>query len=91
MRNSTDVELAGIDSESAVGVGFKLDARLDEKYESSFQVALLYTSAAGQRLIRVLNLSLSNTSSMSTYFRYADLETTVLYLSKQSTELYIVG
>ena len=87
MRNSTDVELAGIDSESAIAVGFKLDSKLDEKFESSFQVALLYTSAAGLRLIRVLNLSLANTSSMSTYFRYSDMDTTLLFLAKQSMKL----
>lgn len=85
MRNTTDVELAGVDSETAIAVGYKLDAKLDEKVESSFQCAMLYTNTAGQRLIRVINLSLSNTASISTFFRYADIDTTIAFLSKQST------
>jgi len=83
MRNSTDVEIAGIDSESAIAVGFKIDGKLEEKLESSFQCAMLHTNAKGQRLIRVINLSLSNTASISTLFRYGDLDSSVVYLSKQ--------
>lgn len=83
MRNSTDVELAGIDSDCAVAVGFKIDGKLDEKFESYFQCAMLYTNTSGIRLIRVINLSLSNTASLNVFFRYADIDTTLAFLSKQ--------
>ncbi|KAF9309272.1 COPII coat Sec23p-Sfb3p heterodimer component, partial [Linnemannia elongata] len=51
MKNSTDLELAGIDSEKAFGVLVKHDGKLDEKVEASFQVALLYTTADGLRRV----------------------------------------
>ncbi|KAF9200494.1 COPII coat Sec23p-Sfb3p heterodimer component, partial [Haplosporangium sp. Z 27] len=49
MKNSTDLEIAGLDSEKAFGVLVKHDGKLDERTEASFQVALLYTTADGLR------------------------------------------
>ncbi|KAI8594780.1 Sec23/Sec24 trunk domain-containing protein, partial [Dissophora ornata] len=82
MRNSTDLELAGIDSEKAFGVLVKHDGKLDEKTEASFQVALLYTTADGRRRVRVHNFSTPVTTLLGNVFRWADMDTTINFLSK---------
>ncbi|KAJ3117605.1 COPII coat Sec23p-Sfb3p heterodimer component [Phlyctochytrium bullatum] len=82
MKNSTDIELAGIDSLKSIGVEFRHDGKLDEKLESSVQAALLYTTASGERRIRVLNYSLLNTTSLGNVFRYGEMDTTLNFLAK---------
>ncbi|KAJ3328411.1 COPII coat Sec23p-Sfb3p heterodimer component [Blyttiomyces sp. JEL0837] len=84
MKNATDIELAGIDSQKAMAVAFKHESKLDEKSESAIQVALLYTNMDGERRIRVLNISVPNTTSLGNVFRYAEMDTTVNYLAKAS-------
>jgi protein transport protein SEC24 len=85
MRNATDLELAGIDSEKTISVQLKHDDKLDEKQEAVFQCALLYTRADGQRRIRVHNISIPCTSTMSDLFRHADMNTTVNHLLKMAS------
>ncbi|KAF9921778.1 COPII coat Sec23p-Sfb3p heterodimer component [Linnemannia zychae] len=82
MKNSTDLEIAGLDSEKAYGVLVKHDGRLDEKTEASFQVALLYTTADGHRRVRVHNFSTPVTTLLGNVFRWADMDTTINFLSK---------
>ncbi|KAG0377736.1 COPII coat Sec23p-Sfb3p heterodimer component [Mortierella sp. AD032] len=82
MKNSTDLELAGIDSEKAFGVLVKHDGKLDEKVEASFQVALLYTTSDGLRRVRVHNFSTPVTTLLGNVFRWADMDTTINFLSK---------
>jgi protein transport protein SEC24 len=82
MKNSTDLEIAGIDSEKAVGILVKHDGKLDERTEASFQVALLYTTADGRRRVRVHNFSTPVTSLLGNVFRWADMDTTINFLSK---------
>ncbi|KAF9114504.1 COPII coat Sec23p-Sfb3p heterodimer component [Mortierella sp. AM989] len=82
MKNSTDLELAGIDSEKAFGVLVKHDGRLDEKTEASFQIALLYTTADGLRRVRVHNFSTPVTTLLGNVFRWADMDTTINFLAK---------
>ncbi|KAJ3106424.1 DNA mismatch repair protein msh6 [Phlyctochytrium planicorne] len=82
MKNSTDIELAGIDSLKSIGVELRHDGKLDENVESSIQAALLYTTSAGERRIRVLNYSLLNTTSLGNVFRYGEMDTTLNFLAK---------
>lgn len=82
MKNSTDLELAGLDSEKAYGVLVKHDGKLDERTEASFQVALLYTTADGRRRVRVHNFSTPVTTLLGNVFRWADMDTTINFLSK---------
>jgi len=82
MKNATDIEMAGLDSQKAFGIIMKHDGKLDEKSESSIQCALLYTTASGQRRIRVHTLSVPNTSLLGNVFRYAEMDTTVNLLAK---------
>jgi protein transport protein SEC24 len=87
MKNSTDLEFAGIDSSKAFAVTLKYDSKLDEKVESAFQCAMLYTAATGERRIRVSTLSIPSSTVMANIFRFADMDTTVNYLSKTGVSM----
>ncbi|KAL2917952.1 COPII coat Sec23p-Sfb3p heterodimer component [Polyrhizophydium stewartii] len=86
MKNSTDVELAGIDSLKAIGVALKHDGKLDEKLDTYIQAALLYTTAEGQRRVRVHNLSLPATSQLVNVFRYAEMDTSINFFAKAAIQ-----
>ena len=75
MKNNTDVELSILDSEKAIGVMIKHDGKMETPGESSFQLALLYTTSSGMRRVRVHNLMVPNTNKMTDVFRMADLQT----------------
>ena len=83
MRNATDVELAGVDSDKAFGALFKYDGKLDEKTDAYIQCALLYTTVTGQRRVRTHNISVPVTTLLANVFRYANMDTTVSFLAKQ--------
>ncbi|CAG8568852.1 15714_t:CDS:10 [Acaulospora morrowiae] len=84
MRNATDVELAGIDSDKAIGALLKYDGKLDEKTDAYIQCALLYTTSSGQRRVRTHNLSVTVTQLLGNVFRHAEMDTTVNFLAKQA-------
>ncbi|CAG8441458.1 9081_t:CDS:10 [Acaulospora colombiana] len=84
MRNATDVELAGVDSDKAFGALFKYDGKLDEKTDAYIQCALLYTTSSGQRRVRTHNLSVTVTQLLGNVFRHAEMDTTVNFLAKQA-------
>ena len=54
---------------------------------ASIQVALLYTNASGQRLIRVFNSNFHISQLASTIFKSAELDTTMNLLWKQAINL----
>lgn len=83
-KDGTDIELASVDSDKAIGVAIKHDAKLDEKLDSSFQCALLYTTSTGQRRIRIHNLSVPNTTLLGNVFRYAEMDVTLNYIAKSA-------
>lgn len=84
MRNTTDLELAGIDCLKAFGVSLKHDGRLEERGDSYIQAALLYTTSTGSRRIRVHNLQLNNTNELSQVFKMAEMDTSINYIAKSS-------
>lgn len=87
MRNSTDIELANIDADKAIIAAFKHDGKLDEKHEAHFQAATLYTTADGERRVRCHNIAVPVTSLLGNVFRYADLDSTITYLTKSAIAL----
>ncbi|KAK9718103.1 COPII coat Sec23p-Sfb3p heterodimer component [Basidiobolus ranarum] len=84
MRNATDVEFGGIDSDKAIGVVIKHDSKVDEKLDATFQCALLYTTTTGQRRIRLHNLSVPVTTLMSNMFKYADMDAIINLMVKDA-------
>ena len=85
MKNTTDVELAGLDSEKSIGVLLKHEGKLDERTDVSLQCALLYTTATGQRRIRLHNTTVPVASLLGNMFRYAEMDTTINLMSKMGT------
>ncbi|KAJ1959551.1 COPII coat Sec23p-Sfb3p heterodimer component [Dispira parvispora] len=84
MRNNTDVELAGIDSDKAIGVSFRHDGTLDRNKDAYFQIALLYTTASGIRRIRVHNLAIPINDDIGQVFRNAEMDTSLNLLAKMA-------
>ncbi|KAI9033292.1 Sec23/Sec24 trunk domain-containing protein [Hyaloraphidium curvatum] len=87
MKNSTDLEFAGLDSSKAFAVTLKYDSKLDERTESAFQCAMLYTAATGERRIRVSTLSVPSSTVLANVFRFADMDTSINYLQKTSVAM----
>ncbi|CAH1990450.1 unnamed protein product [Acanthoscelides obtectus] len=84
MSNTTDMELAAIDCDKAVGIEIKHDDKLTEEENVYVQAALLYTSCSGQRRLRILNLSFKSCSQMADLYRSCELDTLINYISKQA-------
>lgn len=82
MRNSTDVELAGVNCDSTLAVTIKHDGKLDERRDNYFQIAMLYTTAQGQRRVRIHTISVPCTSIISTVFKCAEMDSTINFLAK---------
>jgi protein transport protein SEC24 len=56
--NATDLEVSGMDSDSTLGVALTYDANVPDNTNVVLQCAVLYTTAAGERRIRVHTLAL---------------------------------
>ena len=84
MSNTTDIELASIDSDKAIAIEIKHDDKLADDEGVFIQAALLYTSCGGVRRLRIINLSLKTTSQMSELFRACDLDAMINFIFKQS-------
>lgn len=82
-RNVTDLEFGTIDADKAIAAKIKHEGKLDEKADAHFQCAALYTSATGERRVRVHNLAVPVSSLISGVFRAADMDTTITFLTKE--------
>ena len=74
VRTPTDIDLAGIDADKSIVAYVKHEDKLRENEECCFQCALLYTTSAGERRIRVHTLSLPTTAVLGSVYRSADLD-----------------
>ncbi|GAA6001017.1 uncharacterized protein JCM10292_006332 [Rhodotorula paludigena] len=86
-RNVTDLEFGTLDADKAIAAKIKHEGKLDEKADAYFQCASLYTSATGERRVRVHNLSVPVSSLISSVFRAADMDTTIAYYTKEAITL----
>ncbi|NXH14703.1 SC24C protein, partial [Bucco capensis] len=82
MSNTTDVEMAGLDCDTTITVEFKHDDKLSEDSGALIQCALLYTSCAGQRRLRIHNLSLNCCTQLADLYRNCETDTLINYLAK---------
>ncbi|XP_066476323.1 protein transport protein Sec24C isoform X1 [Tiliqua scincoides] len=82
MSNTTDVELAGLDSDKTITVEFKHDDKLSEDSGALLQCAVLYTSCAGQRRLRIHNLSLNCCTQLADLYRNCETDTLINFLAK---------
>ncbi|GAA6041073.1 hypothetical protein JCM8097_004706 [Rhodosporidiobolus ruineniae] len=86
-RNVTDLEFGTLDADKAIAARIKHEGKLDEKADAHFQCAALYTSATGERRVRVHNLAVPVSSVISNVFRAADLDTTITQITKDAISL----
>ena len=69
-----DMDLAGVDADTAFGVELKHDSNLDEKIPNYIQAAMLYTARDGTRRLRIHTLLLKTVTNVSQVFKKADLD-----------------
>ncbi|KAM9426095.1 protein transport protein Sec24C [Pholidichthys leucotaenia] len=82
MSNTTDVELAGLDSDKTITVEFKHDDKLSEDTGALMQCAVLYTSCSGQRRLRIHNMAVNCCSQLADLYRNCETDTIINYFSK---------
>lgn len=78
-RSSSEVEAATLDADKAFTVSFEHAATLSAREFAHIQVAVLHTTLAGQRRVRVMNLALQVGDLAGNVFRYADIDATVAH------------
>lgn len=83
-RNVTDLEFGTLDADKAVGAIIKHESKLDGKSDAFFQCAVLYTSATGERRVRVHNLAVGVVNKLGDVFRLADMDTTIALVAKEA-------
>jgi len=81
-KNDTDINLAGMDSETCISAEILHDGSIDEKSEAGFQCAVLYTTMFGERRIRVINLSVPTCTNLLNMFKFAEVDAMVLHMAK---------
>jgi len=81
----TEIEFGTIDADKGVIVKFKHDGRLDRKLDVVFQSALLYTSAAGERRVRVQNIAVRSSEDIYEVFQHADQDAILATIAKEAS------
>jgi len=84
MSNTTDVELASIDSDKAIAIEMKHDDKIPEDGVAFVQCALLYTSVGGQRRLRIHNLAFNCCSQLADLYRCCELDVLMNFFTKNS-------
>lgn len=82
MSNTTDVELAVMDGDKSVNAEIKHDDKLSEANGAYLQAAVLYTSAGGQRRLRVMNMAFNVCLQLADMFRNCELDVLINYMAK---------
>ncbi|EHB06848.1 Protein transport protein Sec24D [Heterocephalus glaber] len=84
MNNTTDVEMAAIDCDKAVTVGFKHDDKLNEDSGALIQCAVLYTTIGGQRRLRIHNLGLNCSSQLADLYNSCETDALINFFAKSA-------
>ncbi|XP_036618617.1 protein transport protein Sec24D isoform X2 [Trichosurus vulpecula] len=84
MNNTTDVEMAAVDSDKAVTVEFKHDDKLNEDIGALIQCAVLYTTISGQRRLRIHNISLNCSSQLADLYKSCETDALINFFAKSA-------
>ena len=90
-RTPTDVDLPAVDCDKAIAVTLRHEEKLADGGEACVQCALLYTTVAGERRIRVHTLALPVSSVLGNIFRASDLEAQTCDLIRRSAAKLLAG
>lgn len=88
-RNGTDIELAAVDSDKTLLVFLKHEEKLEERSDAIIQCAILYTTMAGERRIRVHTLGVPVVAEHSPVFKGADLDALVCVNAHRAADLVL--
>jgi len=89
-RRAHEMDLPSIDCDKTFGIRLEHDGKLRDSNEACIQVALLYTSTTGLRLIRVHTISVPITTAMTNVFRFSDLDAIINLSLKQAVRQLMV-
>jgi protein transport protein SEC24 len=84
-RKPTEIEFGTIDADKAVVVKFKHEEKLEGKFDVAFQSALLYTTATGERRVRVQNIAVRTTNDIDEVFKTADEDAIIVTIAKEAS------
>ena len=90
-RTPTDVDLPTLDSDKAISVSLRYEEKLPDGQEACVQCALLYTTVAGERRIRVHTLALPISSVLGNIFRASDLEAQTCDMIRRASARLLTG
>lgn len=83
-RSMTDLEFGTLDESKAFTATIRHEGqKLDDRQNAFIQVATLYTSANGERRVRLLNLSFPVASLIGNVFRFADFDASVVLFYRE--------
>jgi protein transport protein SEC24 len=85
-RVSDELELCALDENSTLMLDLAIDSSISTPH-AVIQVATLYTTSAGKRVVRLHTLQLNVSSELTTVFRMADLDSTVYWTASVGTNL----
>lgn len=81
----TEIEFGTIDADKAVVVKFKHEGKIERKFDVVFQSALLYTTASGERRVRVQNISARSSNDVMELFKAADEDAVMVTIAKEAS------
>ncbi|KAJ8336176.1 hypothetical protein SKAU_G00395190 [Synaphobranchus kaupii] len=84
MSNTTDAEMAAVDSDKAVTVEFKHDDTLAEDAGALIQCALLYTTVGGERRLRIHNLGLTCSAQLADLYKSCETDALINFFAKSA-------
>lgn len=91
LYGTSDIEMAGVSRGTSLCVELKHDDKMNENAKVYIQTALLYTSLAGQRRIRIHNLALSVCTQYAHMFSTCDLDVLINYMAKLACRSVLVS
>ena len=80
------MEFGTVDADKAICVTFEHASRLDDRQYAFIQSAILYTTRAGERRVRVHNFALRVVSLAGNVFQFADMDAAVSYMVREGEE-----
>jgi len=82
-RPVPEVQFATLDADSVINAYFRHEEKLKDE-TVSIQIAILYTNAYAQRVIRVINFKLGTSNELATVFKSCDAEAVAQLIIKRN-------